>query len=60
MNARPAFACLALTVLCTASAQGPSETLRPWPGDAPGARGQAAQDVPEITPWSIPFATTGR
>ena len=40
-----------LTTLCSASLAQPSEPVRLWPGEAPGARGQADQDVPTLTPF---------
>ncbi len=44
----------AISIAGHALAQGPSPSVRLWDGDAPGALGQATNDVPTLTPWLLP------
>ncbi|MBM4155398.1 MAG: alpha/beta hydrolase [Lentisphaerae bacterium] len=51
MKATSAAALLLAATVGAAAAQGPLPVLRLWAGDAPGAKGQAPHDVPEVVPW---------
>ncbi|HYR57958.1 MAG TPA: alpha/beta hydrolase [Chthoniobacteraceae bacterium] len=48
---KPFLAFLALLPLALAAAERPTEPLRLWPGDAPGAMGNADKDTPALTPF---------
>ena len=41
-------------LLSVAGVRGQDGPVRLWADDAPGALGQAAQDIPDVTPWLAP------
>ena len=55
-----AIALLAPARLSAESAARPTEPIRLWPGDAPGALGKDAKDTPTLTPfWPAPDRASG-
>jgi acetyl esterase/lipase len=55
-----AFALLAGLPVSIHAAERPTEAIRLWPGDAPGALGKDAKDTPTLTPfWAAPDKASG-
>ena len=56
----PSLALLTLLALPLPAAERPTDPLRLWPGDAPGALGKDPKDTPTLTPfWAAPDKATG-
>ncbi|MEO6786790.1 MAG: alpha/beta hydrolase [Chthoniobacteraceae bacterium] len=60
LTACAAIALFATLSLSARAAERPTEPIRLWPGDAPGALGKDAKDTPTLTPfWPAPGKANG-